>query len=245
MPETDFKKIYNTLRKIDMSDRVKTKQNIDYLPWATAWDEVCKLYNANYKFVTFDNSKCITDVHECSDGNIVRVYGGTCDPYLITKTGLMVATEVTIEGNTRRMQLPVMDSRNLSAALEERQVQYGRSKVTFAPATMTDINKATMRCLAKNIAMFGLMINLWTREDIPDAIASQQKASAEAMSLVAEKKKAAAENGDDKASAKVDEILLSTLPQDCNGDPRLCEDEETLVALVKKLKTVRVAPKKK
>ena len=245
MSETiTFKDIYNTLRKIDMSDRVKAKNGINYLPWATAWDEVCKLYNADYKFIRFNNSSFVLREGNENEG-IRAIYGGYDDPYLITQAGLMVATEITIEGFTRYMQLPVMDFRNMNMSLTERQIQNGKNKVTVQPANMVDINKSTMRCLAKNIAMFGLMINLWTREDIPDAIVSQQKAAADAMALIAEKKKAAKENVDEKASAKVDEILLSSLPEECNGDPRLCEDEDTLVALVKKLKTVRVAPKKK
>lgn len=227
-----FKEIYNNLRKITVSDRTKSKNGLDYMPWATAWDEICSHYNASYEFITFDNSQTIVGVTDSGE----KIMGGMDDPYLVTKAGLMVATSVTVEGHTRYMQLPVMDFRNTSMALEERQV--GKNKVSAA--NMNDINKATMRCLAKNIAMFGLAINLWTGEDVPDAIVSVQKAATEAMGLIAQKKKAASENKDERASAKIDEILLTNLPKECNGDPRLCEDEETLNALVKKLKTVRV-----
>ena len=227
-----FNEIYCNLRKITVSDRTKSKNGLDYLPWATAWDEICSHYNASYEFMTFDNSTTVVGV----DSNGDKIMGGMDDPYLVTKAGLMVATSVTVEGHTRYMQLPVMDFRNTSMSLEERQV--GKNKV--AAATMNDINKSTMRCLAKNIAMFGLAINLWTGEDIPDAIVSVQKAAAEAMGIISQKKKAAKENGDTKSSEKIDEILLTSLPSECNGDPRLCEDEELLNALIKKLKTVRI-----
>ena len=232
MSEVSFKEIFNNLRKIDVSGRTKKKNGLDYLPWATAWDELCSHYNASFEFCTFDNSGITIGYDE--KGNEIK--GGFEDPYLITPAGLMVSTIVIVEGHEREMNLPVMDFRNTSMSLEERQV--GKNKVSAA--TMNDINKATMRCLAKNIAMFGLAINLWTGEDVPDAIVSVQKAAAEAMGIIAQKKKAAAENKDDKASAKIDEILLTNLPKECNGDPRLCEDEEILNSLVKKLKTVRV-----
>ena len=39
-PSVKFTEIYNTLRKIDMSDRMQTKQGLNYVPWAAALDEV-------------------------------------------------------------------------------------------------------------------------------------------------------------------------------------------------------------
>jgi hypothetical protein len=36
------------------------------------------------------------------------------------------------------------------------------------PATMFDINKTMMRCLVKNIAMFGLGLYIYAGEDIPE-----------------------------------------------------------------------------
>lgn len=70
--------------------------------------------------------------------------------------GYMVFTEMTIEGVTRKCYLPVMDNRN---------------KSILAPQS-TDINKAIMRCLAKNIAMFGLGLYVYAGEDLPDEIAN-------------------------------------------------------------------------
>ena len=67
-------------------------------------------------------------------------------------TGYMVYTSVTAEGMTYEMWLPVMDSRNK----------------TLMNATMFDINKTIMRCLAKNLAMFGLGLYIYAGEDIPD-----------------------------------------------------------------------------
>jgi hypothetical protein len=37
-----------------------------------------------------------------------------------------------------------------------------------APATMFDINKTIMRCLVKNLAMFGLGLYIYSGEDLPE-----------------------------------------------------------------------------
>ena len=74
-------------------------------------------------------------------------------PYVFDeKTGFMVFTEVTVDDLTHEMWLPVMDHRNK----------------TLYDAGMTDINKAIMRCLTKNLAMFGLGLYIYEGEDIPE-----------------------------------------------------------------------------
>lgn len=65
--------------------------------------------------------------------------------------GYMVYTTVTIEDLTHEMWLPVLDFKN---------------KAMTNP-NMFDINKSIMRCLAKNLAMFGLGLNVYTGEDYP------------------------------------------------------------------------------
>lgn len=73
-------------------------------------------------------------------------------PYLYDEgVGYMVETEVTAGGVTHEMWLPVMDYRN--KAIQQ--------------ANMMDINKTIMRCLVKNIAMFGLGMSLYAGEDLP------------------------------------------------------------------------------
>lgn len=68
------------------------------------------------------------------------------------ETGYMVYTTVTIDGVTREMWLPVMDYKNKA----------------MLNATMFDINKAIMRCLTKNLAMFGLGLYIYAGEDLPE-----------------------------------------------------------------------------
>ena len=68
------------------------------------------------------------------------------------KIGYMVNTKVTAGEQTYEMWLPVMDSRN---------------NTILAPK-MTEINKTIMRCLTKNLAMFGLGLYIYAGEDLPE-----------------------------------------------------------------------------
>ena len=69
------------------------------------------------------------------------------------KIGYMVQTEVTAGEQTYTMWLPVMDMRNN----------------TILQPKMTEINKAIMRCLTKNIGMFGLGLYIYAGEDLPES----------------------------------------------------------------------------
>lgn len=69
------------------------------------------------------------------------------------KIGYMVFTELTINGLTRECYLPVMDYKN---------------KSILDNLTTFDVNKTIQRCLAKNIAMFGLGLYIYKGEDLPE-----------------------------------------------------------------------------
>ena len=136
------KKIFNKLFSLDVNEHIEKKNGLSYLSWAWAWAEVKKLYpTANY----------------------------TIEPYTFDeKLGYMVFTNVTIAGQNYRMWLPVMDNNNYSMRNEPYEVvtKYGKRQV--AAASMFDINKAYMRCLVKNLAMFGLGLYVYAGEDIPE-----------------------------------------------------------------------------
>jgi hypothetical protein len=61
------------------------------------------------------------------------------------------------------MQLPVMDNMNRA----QRHIVYQKFNKDIQPATMFDINTAIMRCLTKNLAMFGLGSYIYAGEDLP------------------------------------------------------------------------------
>lgn len=166
MAETKAKmSVFQTLNAINVNEHVEKKKTgeknpdgsekfLSYLSWVWAWGQVKQLYpDATYE---------------------VRHWGDK--PYLNDdQLGIMVETSVTISGETITMWLPVMDSKN--KAMKEQpytyKTKYGDK--TVDAATMFDINKAIMRCLAKNIAMFGLGLYIYAGEDLPEEEAAQAK----------------------------------------------------------------------
>ena len=69
------------------------------------------------------------------------------------ENGYMVYTTVTADELTHEMWLPVMDNRNKSMMKPD----------SFA------INKTVMRCLTKNLAIFGLGLYIYQGSDLPEA----------------------------------------------------------------------------
>lgn len=100
----------------------------------------------------------------------VKMFEGM--PYVHdSDTGYMVFTSVTADGMTYDMWLPVMDARNK----------------TLMNATMFDINKTIMRCLAKNLAMFGLGLYIYAGEDLPEDEQSSKSGDSGAKAAPASK----------------------------------------------------------
>jgi hypothetical protein len=148
MKKQSEKSVFETLSAINVNDKVEQKNGQTYLSWAWAWAEVKKNYpSATYKVVKDEAS------------NMPFVF----DPHM----GYMCSTEVTIQEQTLEMWLPVMDGANKAMKLEayEYTARYGKKSVQGA--TMFDINKTIMRCLVKNLAMFGLGHYIYAGEDIP------------------------------------------------------------------------------
>jgi hypothetical protein len=152
MTDSLFLKLYD----INVTDKIEKKSGANYLSWAYAWAELMKVKpDAQYKIIKFDGKPYLSD------------------PDL----GIMVFTEVTIDGETREMWLPVMDGNHNAMLLEDYTYQVKEYKnnqatgrmidKTVSAATMFDVNKAIMRCLVKNIGMFGLGLKLYTGEDLP------------------------------------------------------------------------------
>lgn len=155
--------VFDTLFGVNVNERTEKKKvggtDLTYLSWSYAWAEVKKRFpNTSYEIKKFDG--------------LPYVY----DP----KTGYMVYTTVTIEGVTHEMWLPVMDGANKAMKSEPYEYttgygQYQKTKVCEA-ATMMDINKTIMRCLVKNLAMFGLGLYIFAGEDLPEGDAEEEPA---------------------------------------------------------------------
>ena len=133
--------IFEMLSKINVNKFVEKKNGLTYLSWAYAWSEVKK---------------------NCPDATY-EIGETTYDDAL----GFMCNTSVTIDGETLPMWLPVMDGANKSMKKQpyKYSTRYGEKSVEAA--TTFDINKTMMRCLVKNLAMFGLGIYIFAGDDIP------------------------------------------------------------------------------
>ena len=57
-----------------------------------------------------------------------------------------------------------------------RREKIGMEERTVEAASMFDVNKAIMRCLVKNLAMFGLGLYVYAGEDLPEDAAPQPEA---------------------------------------------------------------------
>jgi hypothetical protein len=132
---------FEMLSKINVNKFVEKKNGLTYLSWAYAWSEV--------------KSNCPDATYEIGDTEYDEALGFMCH------------TSVTIDGETLPMWLPVMDGANKSMKKQAYKftTRYGEKDV--AAATTFDINKTIMRCLVKNLAMFGLGIYIFAGDDIP------------------------------------------------------------------------------
>lgn len=151
--EKKVQEVFTTLSGIDVNNHVEAKQNLKYLSWPWAWSEVKKRYpDATY------------EVMEDEQGR---------QWFEDTDLGIMCRTAVTIKGERLTMWLPVMDASNKAMKRSAyKYTVYNKYKNAYEEkvvpaATMFDINKTIMRCLTKNIAMFGLGLNIYAGEDMP------------------------------------------------------------------------------
>lgn len=156
--------VFNVLFNVNVGNHIEKKNGLSYLSWPYAWAETKKLFpEAKYE---------------------VKLFGENNLPYIYDEiTGYMVFTSITIEELTHEMWLPVMDSANKTM----RSVKYTydtkyKKSIPVEPATMFDINKTIMRCLVKNLAMFGLGLYIYSGEDLPE-IEAEKIQTSDATSL--------------------------------------------------------------
>ena len=146
----EIREQFQQLYSLNVNEYVEKKQGLSYLSWANAWAEFKKIYpDAEYTIMKDENGRC---------------YFGD------EQIGYMVYTTVTAGGLTYEMWLPVMDNANKSMKLEAYTYSTRQGEKTVEAVSMFDINKAVMRCLVKNLAMFGLGLYIYAGEDLPEDI---------------------------------------------------------------------------
>lgn len=149
------KSLFETLCEVDVSDLLEKRATgtdrkgnpLRYLSWSHAWKEIKR---------------------RCPDASYeVKMFGSAENPLPYAgdpDVGYMVYTEVTIENETIQMWLPVLDGANRTLKAKP----YQKNNNQVQAINMFDVNKTIMRCLAKNIAMFGLGISVYAGEDLPE-----------------------------------------------------------------------------
>lgn len=189
--------VFEELNAINVNEKTEKKKSgnteLTYLSWTWAWAEVKKRYpDAHYEIIMHDGLPYVYDEN----------------------TGYMVFTTVTIQDITHMMWLPVMDGAN--KAMKNKPYTYSTKysgEKSVEAATMFDVNKTIMRCLVKNLAMFGLGLYIYAGEDLPEVEAEEQKTAQEVAKKKIEKidsgqieklKKTLSENG-------IDEVFLLSL----------------------------------
>lgn len=191
--------VFDELNAINVNEKTEKKKSggteLTYLSWTWAWAEVKKRFpDAHYEIVMHDGLPYVYDEN----------------------TGYMVFTNVTIDGITHMMWLPVMDGAN--KAMKDKPYTYStkyNGEKTVDAATMFDVNKTIMRCLVKNLAMFGLGLYIYAGEDLPEVEVEEQKTAQE----VAKKK-----------LEKIDKIQLDALKSLLEGNGI---EEKTVLDLYK------------
>lgn len=163
--------VFEELNAINVNEKTEKKKSggteLTYLSWTWAWAEVKKRFpEAHYEIVMYDGLPYVYDEN----------------------TGYMVFTNVTIDGITHTMWLPVMDGAN--KAMKNKPYTYStkyNGEKTVDAATMFDVNKTIMRCLVKNLAMFGLGLYIYAGEDLPEVEVEENKTAQEVAKKKLEK----------------------------------------------------------
>jgi hypothetical protein len=145
---------YNTIRAINVNEHVEKKDGLTYLSWAWAWD-------------AFKQA--------CPDASYEVVKNANGLPFFDDACGAMVYTRVKAAEQIHEMWLPIMDSRNRAMKRQPYTIDTQRGSINVAAFTMFDVNKTVMRCLVKNLAMFGLGLYIYAGEDLPESDELTQK----------------------------------------------------------------------
>jgi len=130
-------------------------RSLSYISWSYAWGIFKQLYpDAHYEIVKNPQTSL---------------------PYFYDpEAGIMVYTRITANHQTHEMWLYVMDNQNQAMRFVPYSYQQWNSKNRaweergVRAATMADVNKTVMRCLVKNMSIFGLGLNIYAGSDLPD-----------------------------------------------------------------------------
>lgn len=207
------KSVFETLNAVDVSSKVKTKNNLSYISWASSWAEVKKIYpDATYKRYE----------------QVMDDYGNTKPWFDDGHTG-WVKVGVTINGQEMVEVSPITyNTKNVSIPADE--------------ITTIDVNRSTRRCISKACALHGLALYIYEGEDLPEEVSKTIELKEKIKKLVAKKvalsdkaKLKVAElckAAEKQANPNLDDDLIT-------GNYNNIEDADILINLEKQLLAVR------
>ena len=135
------KSVFQTLYDINVNDKVKQKNGLNYISWADSLAEIKKVYpDATYKVY-----EQIIDAED--------IMTKATRPWFDDGKSGWVKVSVTIDGKEAIEYYPIMDFKNKAIPAEN--------------ITSTDANKAIQRGLTKAAARHGLGLYIYSGEDIP------------------------------------------------------------------------------
>lgn len=205
-------KVFETLNDVNVSDKVKTKSQLSYLPWAAAWAETkTRFPDATFRIIP----------------QVIDEYGNTRFWHDDGHFG-WVEVEVTICGQSQTEILPILDHKNQPVSVDKIN--------TF------NANKSFKRCLAKCLALHGIGLYVFMGEDLPDSDANVLKLKQTIKELAAKKsalsdnaKKKVSDlckKAEKRANPNMDDNLI-------RGNYNTIEDEDILRDLHTNLLAVR------
>lgn len=206
------KNYFQELYDVDVREKTKQKNGLNYLSWAAAWAEVKKRFpEASFKIYE--------QIMEIKDGIICKTRPWFDDG----KTG-WVKTGVTINGTELIEELPIMDFRNKS--------------ITADAITSTDANKSIQRSLTKACARHGLGLYIYEGEDLPEE-EKKKEAKKEAEKSELEQINMECFNlAKEKSKEHNEEVTKLCKKYVSNGNPKRITKIDDSKALLEELKAI-------
>lgn len=207
----DSKNYFSELYNVDVSEKVKTKNGLNYLSWSAAWAEVKKRH-PDAEFTIYEQ---VMDELGNKRPWFVDPISNTC----WVKTGVRINDIEHIE------DLPIMNFKNKS--------------MTSAEITSIDANKAIQRSLTKACARHGLGLYIYEGEDLPEEAKEEKKKQEKAKSELDIANAEAFQLAKELSKEHNTEVAAICKKYTTNGNPKTIKDIESTKALIDELNKLK------
>lgn len=207
------KNYFQELYDINLNEKKKNKNGLNYISWAVAWAEVKKHYpDATYSV----SEEMFTSRETVGDKEITKTFGR---PWFDDGRTGWVKVGVTINGICHEEMLPILDFKN--------------KPVPADSITSYDANKAIQRAITKACARHGIGTYVYEGEDIPEETKELERLRDE-IKKIAAKKNVLSDAAKEEVAKISDEYLKeygNTLSE--------CDDVDKLSAFKRDLMKIR------